>query len=592
MEELIKPSELIQATKLKREGTAKVLMKMLQLNKINEVYSKICDKEGIDFIDALLNLLEIKFEVSDEDLKKLPETGSFMAISNHPYGGIDAVILLRILLSQRPDAKVFGNFLTKRIKPIEKYILPVNPFETHKELKSSYGGIKEAFEHLKQGNALGTFPAGEVSTYNSETKGISDREWHNSAIKFIKRVEVPVIPVHFIGTNSKIFHLLGVIHPLLRTARLPGEMLNKKNKVIKVRIGNPISVKEQARFTDTAQFGRFLRAKTFALGSDLEVKKFFIQQKRFKNSVLEEIIPTVGDQIIENEIEALDSGYFLFNVGDFNVYCAPAISIPNVLKEIGRLREITFRDVGEGTNNSIDIDEYDLYFNHLFIWDAKEKKIVGSYRVGKGADIINQYGKTGFYIQSLFKINKGFIPVLKQSLELGRSFIVKEYQQKPTPLFMLWKGILYFLLKNPEYRYLIGPVSISNRFSNLSKTLIINYVKNNHYDNNMSQYIKSRKKFKVKSKKLDQSIVDETSKGDLNVFDKFIGDIESDNFKLPVLLKKYLKLNGKIIGFNVDPLFNNALDGLLILDLFDVPYNTIQSLSKEFDDTEILKRFQ
>jgi putative hemolysin len=299
----------------------------------------------------------------------------------------------------------------------------------------------------------------------------------------------------------------------------------------------------------------------------------------------------VDNEKIEFEISGIRDRYLLFESFEFQVFCCPSYCIPTIVNEIGRLREITFRQVGEGTNHSIDIDEFDLYYNQLFIWDLKEKQIVGAYRVGKGKEIMREYGIKGFYIQTLFRISRGFYSTLEQSLELGRSFIVSEYQKKPLPLFLLWKGILYFLLKHPEYRYLIGPVSISNRFSQFSKELIIRFIRENHYNHQMAAYIKPRKKFiPTGVSDIDKDIIMESSQ-DINRFDKLIRDIDTSYFTMPVLLKKYLKQNGRIIGFNIDPKFNNALDGLIILDLFDVPIETISSLSREINDDSILERF-
>jgi putative hemolysin len=303
-----------------------------------------------------------------------------------------------------------------------------------------------------------------------------------------------------------------------------------------------------------------------------------------------DIIDPVDPKLIQSEVESAINEYLLFRSKNYCVICAPSVEIPNVMTEIGRLREITFREVGEGTNRKIDIDEFDLYYNQLFIWDEELNAIAGAYRVGKGKEIIERYGKKGFYIQSLFKIDSGFNPILEQSIELGRSFITKDYQRKPLPLFLLWKGILYFLIKNPEYRYLIGPVSISSRFSNFSKGLIINFMKTNYYDNEFARFITPRNTFKVNVSLDDTDVIFEKS-NDFKKLDKFIQGNELDDFRIPVLLKKYIKLNGKIIGFNVDPKFNNALDGLLILDLFEVPIETITSLSKEINDKSLLDRF-
>jgi len=591
---LVNPEDLISTNRnlslFGGENFAKLIMYVLKLNKLNKLYSQSFDEKGIDFIDSILDNIGVTFEFDQEELNRIPKTGPFISISNHPFGGIDGLILIKLLCLTRPDFKVMANFLLKKIIPLEDYFLGVNPFEKRKSAWSSIGGLKEAFSYLEKGQPIGIFPAGEVSAYNRNSKSVCDKKWEASILKFIKKAQVPVIPIYFKGSNSFMFQVLGMIHPILRTIKLPSEVFNKKNTIVKIRIGRPISVKEQESFDNISRYGRFLRAKTYYLGTSIDVHSFFKLKKTDKIK-MQEISPEVHESIIKQEINSLKK-YFLFKSKDYSVFCAPAAKIPNILNEIGRLREITFREIGEGTNNSIDIDEYDLYYNQLFIWDGDKSKIVGAYRVGKGKDILKEYGVKGFYLHSLFKMKKTFNPILEESLELGRSFIVKEYQRKPLPLFLLWKGIVFYLSKNPDYRYLIGPVSISNEYSDFSKGLIIRFIKKNYFDKKMYKHIKARKKFIPNNLNIDTEILLETAKEDINKIDKYICDCEITKDRLPVLLKKYISLNAKIIGFNVDPLFNNCLDGFLMLDLFDVPLNVLESLSKEFNDSNIIKRIK
>ncbi|HAN18746.1 MAG TPA: hemolysin [Bacteroidales bacterium] len=591
---LISSKDLSKAINLDKFGgeiIAKFLMQLLKFNKLNNLYSQNKDKGGIDFINSVIENLEFNYEIREDDLKRIPEKGPFIVVSNHPFGGIDALILMKIFCEKRPDFKAMGNFLLQKIDPIKDLVFPVNPFETHKGASSSFSGIKHALSHIDEGKSLAIFPAGEVSSYQPESGMILDREWQSSILKFIKRAETPVIPVYFQGTNSRFFHMLGQIHPILRTAKLPSELFNKKNKTIKVRIGNPIPVKEQKEFTDIAHYGRYLRARTYALGTSLEAKKFYIPFFNPKIKKAEQIIEPVEQQLLIDEVEKLKKNYLLFVNQNYSVFCAPSTEMPNLVHEIGRLREITFREVGEGTNRSIDIDEYDFYYNQLVVWDDEEKRVVGAYRLGKGKDIIAQYGISGFYINSLFKIKKNFSPYLNESIELGRSFIIKEYQRKPLPLFLLWKGLLFFLLKNTDYRYLIGPVSISNDFSKFSKSLIVEFIQKHFYDYDLAGFIKPRKDFVATSDKMvERDMLVSDIDNDVSRIDKVIQDIEN-NYRVPILLKKYLQLNAKIIGFNIDPKFNDALDGLLILDIFDVPQTFIKALSKELNDESILERF-
>ena len=594
---LIESSDILKASgKLNRlEGNvggsivAKLVMYIMRLNKINKLYSNVYDEDPEAFLDRLIEALGVTIEINEEDLLKIPKEGPFITISNHPFGGLDGIILIKLLSKIRPDYKVMANFLLRKIVPIKDYFLAVNPFEDRKNI-SSASGIKEALRHLEEGKPLGLFPAGEVSSYKADSNTIEDKEWGQSVLKMIKKANVPVIPIYFKGSNSLLFQLLGLIHPMLRTVKLPSELLNKKNRIIRMRIGSPISPEIQNSFTDIMQYGKFLRAKTYLLGSSLEVKKFFLKTQKAGKHV-EPVAPNVDVEVLKKEVENITEDYLLFTMKNYSVFCAPTLKIPNVLNEIGRLREVTFRAVGEGTNRSIDLDEFDLYYYHLFIWDNEVSRIVGAYRVGKGKDIIDRYGIKGFYINTLFKIRKDMLPVLYESIELGRSFVIEEYQRKPLPLFMLWKGILYFLIKNPEYRYLIGPVTISGKYTTVSKELIMKFIIRNHWDAELAQCVTPRCKYRVETNDPDVDVMVDASGADIAMLDKMIGDIEPSSDKLPILLKKYISLNGRIIGFNIDPKFNMCLDGLLILDLFDVPMNTIESLSKEMNDDTILSRF-
>jgi hypothetical protein len=296
--------------------------------------------------------------------------------------------------------------------------------------------------------------------------------------------------------------------------------------------------------------------------------------------------------LLQSDLNKLAEEYFLFSQGSFSVYCAPFYSLPNIIQEIGRLREITFREVGEGSNKSNDLDHFDIHYNHLIIWDNVKQQIVGSYRIGKGKDVMNQYGKNGFYISSLFKIKKGFNPILQKSFELGRSFIVKEYQRQPLPLFMLWKGILWYLMKNPDYQYLIGPVSISNDFSRQSKSLIVQFIKVHYFDYPLSIFIKPRKKFRIPKKLLrNNETILEGINANIKTLDLYINEFQP-SLSLPVLIKKYLQMNGKILSFNIDPNFNNCLDGLMIVNISDIPFEMVENLSKEIENNQISYGFK
>ena len=579
---IIKKEDFSKAAKLDKlhlPGLASLLMEVMKINEVNDVFQKAEHLHGPTFIDKILQIIGITVEFDETDLKNIPKEGAFIAIANHPYGGIEGLVLLKLLCTVRPDSKLMANFLLKKIPNLSDYFIAVNPFE-NVDHSSSISGIKNTLELLRSGTPIGIFPAGEVSTFKFETQQITDKLWHPVVGKIIAKADVPVIPIYFHGNNGLLFNLLSFIHPTLRTAKLPSELFNKHGHKIKVRIGKPIHLSDISFRNNTSKLLDFLRAKTYALGTGLEnEKKIFNPRKIFKiRKKPKRIVDAIPPELLKKEIDALQD-YKVWTEKSYEVYISPTTSIPNIIKEIGRLREITFREVGEGTNKQTDLDEYDIYYNHLFIWDTDTKMIVGAYRIGNGDEIFYSRGKRGFYIAELFKIKEQFHPILRKSLELGRSWIRKEYQLKPLPLFLLWKGILKYLLENPHYRYLIGPVSISNNFTKFSKSLIVDYISTHHFDHELAQYVKPRKAFKVDFAKIDKDLL-LASNDTLKNLDSLISEIETSHMKVPVLLRKYLALNAKIICFNIDPKFSDSLDGFLVVDMEKIPVEMLEKIGK------------
>ncbi|XMO88153.1 lysophospholipid acyltransferase family protein [Algibacter sp. AS12] len=587
---LVTPKEVAKAIQLDKYGfmgtfVGWVLMKVLKISTINKFYKRNKHLKDIDFIDSILDEFQIKFEIPEEDLKRLPKDGAYITVSNHPLGGIDGILLLKLMLEQRKDFKIIANFLLQRIEPLVPYIMPVNPFENRKDVKSSIAGFKNSILHLRAGHPLGVFPAGEVSTYR-DGKLVVDRPWEESAMKLVQKAEVPVVPIYFHAKNSKLFYKLSKISDTFRTAKLPSEVLTQKRRVIKVRIGKPISVNDQKEHGSLKEFSEFLRRKTYMLANAFENKSKILDNisstlktpKAPKN-----IVTPVDNALIIAEVDALrENDARLLQSKNYEVFLAQAKDMPNMLREIGRLREITFREVGEGTNEAIDLDTFDEYYHHMFLWDNDSKVLAGAYRMGLGSNIYKQFGINGFYLQDLFRFEPELHKMMSESIEMGRAFIIKEYQQKPMPLFLLWKGIVHTTLRYPEHKYLIGGVSISNQFSNFSKSLMVEFMKSHYYDPYIAQYVHPKKEFKVKLKDADKDFVFDEAEADLNKFDKFIDEIEPGALRLPVLLKKYIKQNARLVAFNVDPLFNNSVDGLMYIRIADLPESTVKPVMEEF----------
>ena len=590
---LVTAKEVAKAIKTDKYGflgtfSGWLLMKVLKISTLNKIYDRNKHLSDVTFLNAILDEFQIKFEIPEEDLKRLPKNGPYITISNHPLGGIDGILLLKLMLEREPNFKIIANFLLHRIAPLKPYVMPVNPFENHKDARSSVTGIKDALRHLSDGKPLGIFPAGEVSTYK-DGRLVVDKPWEEGAIKLIKKANVPVVPIYFHAKNSKLFYMLSQINDTLRTAKLPSELLTQKDRVIKVRIGKPISPAEQNEYETLESYSDFLRRKTYMLANPFEKETKLIDTSTLNLNHLkinkgpkQIAMPANHEQILQ-EIAGLRKGdYRLLQSKNYEVFFVSADKIPNVLHEIGRLREVTFREVGEGTNESLDLDKYDKYYHHMFLWDDDTKMIAGAYRMGLGQEIYKKHGIDGFYLHDLFRFEPELYDMMSKSIEMGRAFIIKDYQAKPMPLFLLWKGIVHTTLRYPEHKFLIGGVSISNQFSDFSKSLMIEFMKSHYYDPYIAQYVHPKKEYKVKLKDADKDFVFNEAEADLNKFDKFIEEVEPGNLRLPVLIKKYIKQNARVIAFNVDPLFNNSVDGLMYIRIADLPESTVKPVMEEF----------
>lgn len=570
-----------------------VFMKVTRISKLNKIYTKSYDSDTIKFLGKLVNEFGVSYDIPTDDLKRLPKTGPYITVSNHPLGGLDGILLMKIMLEHDPEFKIIGNFLLQEIEPLKPIIMPVNPFDDMKDVKSSVMGLKETLRHLSDGKPLGIFPAGEVSTIEDGSIML-DKPWEPTAMKIIQKANVPVVPIYFHTKNSKLFYWLAKINPILRTLKLPSELLTQRKKVIKIRIGKSISVNEQNEHKESLeQYTDFLRKKTYILSKSFneqdekkllgsinldmltkttETKPKQIARAANQDKILEEIAK-LRENLAENRFLQSKS---------YEVFFVQAEKIPNILHEIGRLREITFREIGEGTNESIDLDKFDRYYYHMFLWDEDQQRVAGAYRMGLGSEIFEKYGIDGFYMQELFKFEPELHKMMSESIEMGRAFIVPDYQQKPMPLFLLWKGIVHTTLRYPQHKFLIGGVSISNQFTDFSKSLMIEFMKSHYYDPYVAQYIRPKMEYKVKLKDADKDFVFNETEADLNKFDKIIDEVEPGNLRLPVLIKKYIKQNARVVAFNVDPLFNNSVDGLMYIRIEDLPESTVKPVMEEF----------
>ena len=571
---------------------AGALMRILGINEVNETYNNIRQYEGAEFATKLIEYLNVTVDYIPEELEYLPKDQPFIVVSNHPFGAIDGIIMLSLLSKQRPDIKILTNFILSYIPNLADYFFPVNPFTDRPGMKSSLRGLKLAKEHLAGGGVLGLFPSGEVSSNRNKEKVVKDIEWQHSIIKLIKGAGVPVVPMYFDGGNSRLFHMMGAINPYLRTARLPHELFNKRGKTIQVRLGRPMMPTEFDEFVQMSDLGKYLWNRTYALEANVaqSVSDANVAVAELPADFEPVAEPTDKEQL-KGEVASI-AAEKLFEVGRYECYFAKTEQIPLLMREIARTREITFRAVGEGTGKPLDTDKYDEYYRHLILWDKDAQEFVGAYRLGMGDEIVPKYGVDGFYTNTLFKYKKEFKKYLKKAVELGRSFVVPDYQKDPLALMLLIKGLMYVAIKCPQVRYFIGPVSISSWYPMFYRSLMVHYLKNKHSIPEFKDYVVPVYPFVPDFHRVNVDDLVGTKVESLERFDRFMLRMSGNKFRLPTLLKKYIKLNARILAFNVDPDFNYCVDGLIMLDLLEVPKSEIDTLSKEFEDKEsVYKRF-
>ena len=569
-----------------RRFIARIVMWFLRLHKINSIYDRcVANSDEAHFTSSLLYQFRANYHISPSELKRIPTKGPVVLVSNHALGGLDGIMLIHLLQEVRPDFKLMANFILERVTRLKKWFIGVNPFDDNLTSKSSIGGFRQVLRHLENDGLFAVFPAGEVASKLKKQVPI-DPTWNAATMRLIQRAKVPVVPVYFHARNSPLFYRLAKIHPLLRTARLPAELLTQRHRSIDIRIGKPIAVKDQDNHQSIEDYSSFVRRKLYMLSNIFERKSILKRVPRAlnrKNNSVMPIAPAVPPSLLEPDIIALkNSGKSLLVSKDYELFLTSSELIPNILTEIGRQREITFRAVGEGTNKPLDLDHYDNDYLHLFLWDHKARTLVGSYRLGLGKQLMNAHGISGFYLSELFKFEPEIMYMFNNSIELGRAFVSQTYQQRPMPLFLLWKGIIHATLRYPEYDYLMGSVSISNQFSKFTKSLMIEFMRSHYYDPYLAQYITPKKKFKVKLDDADKEFVFDETSADLNKFDKLIDEVEPGALRLPVLIKKYIKQNARVASFNVDPLFNNAIDGLMYIKIKDIPSSTVKPVLEEF----------
>jgi len=555
------------------------IQKLLLVDRLGDLLHSACrETQGPDshaVFERLLALLDVTYRVTSDDLAHIPATGPLVVTANHPFGFLEAAILAAVLRRVRPDFKIMANSLLASVPELQGNFIFVNPYGGGASIRENRRPMRECLEWLGRGGILALFPSGDVARLNWRDGGIVDPPWNPSVAHLIRIADCPAVPVYFKGSNGLGFQLIGALHPRLRTADLPRQTLNKRGQSIEVRIGRPVAAKSLKSFADERETIEYLRFRTFLLagrgnpyqGSGLVRFTIGFPKKRR--------MPLAAETPRDLTIEETSRLAPVCENEEFSVYLARAAAIPHTLREIGRLRELTFRGAGEGTSDPLDLDRFDPHYLHLFLWSKTAREVAGAYRLGPTAELLPRFGVPGLYSSTLFHLNPELFERIGPALEMGRSFVRPEYQKQYAPLLLLWKGITRYVSAHPECAVLFGAASISNNYNPVSRSLLVGYLETQK-ETDLARLVKPRHPYRPSHTGHWRAEAVGRFSQDVEELSAPIADLERDGKGVPILVKQYMRAGGRVLGFNVDPRFSSVLDVLMMADLRRAPQPILQ----------------
>lgn len=538
------------------QGTLLNLIKRLtHEGQINAFLAQNQHLRGFALLDKCLAHFNFSYQVSNQCYARVPSEGRVLIVANHPIGSLDGLALLAFVRSIRADVRVVANSLLSEIEPLKSLFISVDNLA---KKTSHHGYFKQAVTALCNEEAVIIFPAGEVSRLTP--KGIKDGEWQTSFLRLAKKTKSPILPVYIDARNSALFYGLSTLYKPLGTLMLVNEMFNKVDQKITLHVGALTPWKSIASVdVPMAQWAKYFRKHIYQL---TDFKKAV---PKFEFKTQQTILHPVNRKALKRELEKSN---LLGNTADGKqIYLFDYVSDSAVMQEIGRLRELTFRTVEEGTGTPVDLDVYDTYYRHLVLWDDKDLEIVGAYRIGVCQKIEKQYGMAGLYSNSLFELKSEMQPLLANALELGRSFVQPRYWGTRS-LDYLWYGIGAYIKQHPEVNYLFGPVSLSDAYSNQAKEWIVSFYKKQMGSN--QDLAVARTPFVVSHaiEMMAGQLFKDAYKAS---FEKLTLLLSQEGLKLPTLFKQYAELcepgGCRFVDFSLDRNFSNCIDGLVFVEV-------------------------
>jgi putative hemolysin len=538
----------------------------LPIRRLDRIYAGALARPEGNVFDGILQEMAVEYSVCPGDLKNVPLEGPSIVFANHPFGMLDGILMASLLLRLRPDVKLLANQLLGCMEELSKNCILVDNMMGEGHEEANRRGIREALDWVKQGHMLIVFPAGEVASWSRHHHRVVDPQWNRNMARIARMTGAKSVPAFISGTNSVGFHLAGLINPRLRTLFLPHELINKRGRRMEIRIGAPVegetlkAIHDDDKAIDLLRWNSSLLSLRDRIGSPRT--RFFTGKWQPKHAVA----PAEDPAVLLRELEGLPANALLESAGKMRVYALSSRQAPRVVREIGRLREITFRASGEGTGKPRDLDRFDAYYTHLVLWNDERQEIAGAYRICNVQNVLRRYGMRGLYTATLFRFQPKFFAKVGPALELGRSFVHLDYQRQYAPLLVLWKGIGSYIVQHPETPVLFGAVSISADYSVASREVLTSYLSAHSVDAELLKMLRPKNPPRAEAENVHEPEMF-ARVFSLDDISDWISMFESDGKGVPVLVRHYMKLGGKFLGFNVDAKFSDVLDGLLMVDL-------------------------
>lgn len=543
--------------------------KKLGLHALNVAHAHIEDDWEAGSTDNFFKLackhLSLNYDLTG--LENIPKEGPCVIVSNHPHGMSDGLMFGDIAMKVRSDIRIVVNEFLQCVRGMVPYEIMVDVYGGEAAKRANMAGMREILRWLKGGHCILVFPSGSAATYSHRDRRVIDDPWQTNIASLIRKTGATVVPMHISGRTGIFFQILSIINKGVRANFLAREILRDGRMRHTIRLGKPISPATIAMTENDESLSDYLRLSSMLLRYPQTTAATTVPERS-----MAEIEPHVPAEAQLAEINALPAdALYAETANGLKVYAAEASRIPHILHEIGILREHTFRAVGEGSGNACDLDDYDQYYTHLIMWDSRANRLAGAYRMGRTDKILQTLGAKGIYNSQFFRFSDKLLKVLAHGLEMGRAFICKEFQRHPASLDTLWMGIGHYLARHTEYRYLYGTVSISSEYTPASRALMLTYLKTHCMNSELMGEVSAFYPPTGAELKSEDARLVSTAVKELRQLTGLVADVEPDSKSIPVLLRQYLRLGGRMLSFGIDNDFGGTLDCLVLVDMTQTP---------------------